>query len=285
MIILGAYLSYSLFTRLHVDPVRGDPDRDTGSASRSASRCSSSSCGRCAPTSARSSRCSSPGPSRSASRACSASSTSTTYRSTITGYANNSLTVARLPVLVVRLHGVRGVGGDPARALPAAVAHPAGALDPRDRSEPDVRAAPRDRGDARVGDRLRHQCGDGHRRGRRVYGMHLPVQPRQPLRPHLAAALDRRPAAGSAASAARSSPLSSWGSARRSSRRRSHRPGRSCIFFVVLIAILLVRPQGLFGRARTGRAVSGERSRHGPCARASSVPCCCSRSPSRRTGW
>ena len=58
----------------------------------------------------------------------------------------------------------------------------------------------------------------------------------------------------------------------------------SCIFFVVLIAILLVRPQGLFGCANGASCEQAERA---GIARAAGVfgDLLRSRSPSRRTGW
>ena len=97
--------------------------------------------------------------------------------------------------------------------------------------------------------------GDGHRRGRGLRDR-LPVQPGQPLRPDLAPALDRRARRARAASAARSSRRSLMGVIEAVFAAEISPTWSSFTFFIVLIAILLVRPQGLFGRARAGSAVS-----------------------------
>ena len=65
----------------------------------------------------------------------------TTYRSTITSYANDSWSVGGYVVSQVRVYGVPHVGRDPHAALPDPRAQPLRALGARDDPEPGVGAS------------------------------------------------------------------------------------------------------------------------------------------------
>ena len=158
LIVLGAYLSHSLFTRAGHRPVRVDPDHDAASRSRSASGCQLAflrplrsdereqlsllvtwavALGHRGRAQRRSTR----RPTARRSRA------TRTTRWSIGGYV----------VSQVRVYGFADVGRDPRAALPDPRAQPLRALGARDDPEPGVGAAARHRSAARRRDRLRPQ--------------------------------------------------------------------------------------------------------------------------------
>ena len=169
----------------------------------------------------------------------------TTYRSTITSYADRSWHVAGYYISVARGYAflasfvVLGLlfailrFTKLGRAIRATVQNPTAAR----LLGVDTRMV--------VGRRLRAQRRDGERR-RRGLRDRLPVQPGQPLRPDLAAAHDHR-ARRARLARGRGDRRALHGRLRVGLRGQISPTWSSFTFFVVLIAMLVVRPQGLFG--------------------------------------
>ena len=175
----------------------------------------------------------------------------TNYRSTITTYANTSWRIGGYHVSEVRVFAFAISMAMLAILYLILVAHAVRASDPRDRSEPGLRGPPGHRRPADRGARVRAQRGNGRRGGRRVRD-DLPVQPGEPLRPDLAPVGHRRARRLGEHRAARSSPPCSWASREAVLATTISPTWSSFAFFIVLIVILVVRPQGLFGVTERG---------------------------------
>ena len=189
----------------------------------------------------------------------------------------------RLPLLGRAAARLRRLGGDPARAVPAAVADVARALDPRDRPEPDVGAAARHR---RARGSPRSASASARRRPprrARSSGSSIPFNPgsHYDLISRLLSivVLGGLGSIGGAVIAALFMGVTEAVFAAEISPTWS-----SFTFFIVLIAVLLVRPQGLFGVRSGERCEPAPRSRRGPRRARVRRARRCSRSPSRRTG-